>query len=104
MSNLISIQYILVGDLFKACQAVASYQLFSPEDETMTSNKEFYLSLPEVTETMFEPRTEALKYFVRQKGEKDLIKYIEESFQFDEGDISEPTTEKQHDDFNEITS
>jgi len=96
--------YYKLGDLFKACQAVASYQLFSPEDETMTSNKEFYLSLPEVTETMFEPRTEALKYFVRQKGEKDLIKYIEESFQFDEGDISEPTTEKQHDDFNEITS
>lgn len=93
-----------MGDFFKTCQAVASYQLFFPEDEMMASNKQFYLTLPEVDESMFKPRPEALHYFERQKGEGGLIEYIEESFQFDEGDISEPTKEEYHDDINEITS
>ena len=92
----------LVGNLFKACQATASYQLFFPDDETMEENKNFYLTLPEVTKDMFQPRPEALLYYERYKAEKALIDYIEENFQFDEGDISEPNSVKESD--NEIPS
>lgn len=101
--NYLQFIYYKLGDLFKACQAVASYQLFSPEDEIMAANKEFYLTLPAVEESMFGPRPEALQYFERQKGEKDLVKFIEENFQFDEGDLSEPNMEEQHHESNEVT-
>ena len=63
------------------------------------------MTLPQVNKNMFQPRPEALQYFQRQKGEKALIQYIEESFQFDEGDISAPIIETDADDeLNEIFS
>lgn len=82
-----------MGNVEKACQATASYQLFFPEDETMEENKKFYLTLPEVREDMFRPRQEAVQYIQRQKSERALLLYIEENFQFDEGEISEPKNE-----------
>lgn len=57
----------------------------------MLENKQFYLSLENITEGMFVPRPEALQYHDRDSGEKALLKFIEDSFQFDEGEISEPT-------------
>lgn len=45
-----------VGNLRKACEAVASYLLFYPDDETMLSNMRYYSSLPKVQDTFFEPR------------------------------------------------
>lgn len=47
---------LLVGDLKKACEAVESYLLFYPADETMLANKNYYLSLPKVEESYFTPR------------------------------------------------
>ena len=41
---------------------------------------------------MFKPRQEALNYFERQKGESALLEFIEKNFQFDEGEISEPSS------------
>lgn len=73
----------------KTCRAVASYLLFVPDDETMKENKDFYLTLDGVTLDMFQPRPEALQYFERDRGEKALLHYIEQNFQFDEGDIHE---------------
>lgn len=78
-----------VNNMEKACQAVASYQLFFPDDETMNDNKAFYLTLDGVTLAMFQARNEALTYFERNIGEKALLKFIEVNFQFDEGDIHE---------------
>lgn len=48
--------YSLVGDIKKTCQAVESYLLFLPADETMVDNKEYYRNLPKVQENYFVPR------------------------------------------------
>lgn len=57
----------------------------------MLENKIFYLTLDNVSEDMFKPRPEAIQYYERDEGEKALLRFIEENFQFDEGEISEPT-------------
>lgn len=80
-----------MGNIEKACAAAASFLMFFPEDETMLENKIFYLSLENVTESMFTPRPEALQYYERELGEKALLQFIEDNFHFDEGEISEPT-------------
>lgn len=82
---------ITVGNIEKACQTAASFLLFFPDDETMLENKNFYLTLDNVSEDMFKPRPEATQYFERDEGEKALLRFIEDNFQFDEGEISEPT-------------
>lgn len=46
----------VVGNLRKACEAVASYLLFFPDDETMLSNMKFYSGLPKVQENFFQPK------------------------------------------------
>lgn len=79
-----------MGNIEKACGAAASYLLFFPNDETMIENKNYYMSLGNVNESMFVPRIEALHYYERDLGEKTLLQFIEDSFQFDEGEISEP--------------
>ena len=57
----------------------------------MLENKQFYLTLENVTVDMFIPRPEALRYYERELGEKALLQFIEDNFHFDEGEISEPT-------------
>lgn len=47
---------ISVGNLKAACEAVSSYLLFYPDDETMLSNKEYYSKLPKVQDDYFIPR------------------------------------------------
>jgi hypothetical protein len=42
--------------LEKACEAVASYLMFYPADETMLSNKKYYMKLPKVKKDFFTPR------------------------------------------------
>jgi hypothetical protein len=42
--------------LKKACEAVASYLVFYPADETMLNNKQYYTKLPKVKEDFFTPR------------------------------------------------
>ena len=79
-------------NLDKACEATATFLLFNPEDATMRENKKFYMTLPAVRETMFKPRQEALNYLERQRGESALLEFIEKNFQFDEGEISEPSS------------
>lgn len=83
--------YFKLGNIEKACQAAASYLLFFPNDETMIDNKSFYMTLGNVNEGMFVPRAEALHYHERELGEKALLQFIEDSFQFDEGEILEAT-------------
>jgi len=82
----------VVENLDKACEATATFLLFDPQDAIMRENKKFYMTLPAVRETMFKPRQEALNYFERQKGERALLEFIEKNFQFDEGEISEPSS------------
>nr|CAD7462472.1 unnamed protein product [Timema tahoe] len=48
--------YDTVKNLQKACEAVSSYLLFFPNDETMLSNKKFYLTMPKVKPEYFTPR------------------------------------------------
>ncbi|KAJ8975814.1 hypothetical protein NQ317_013745 [Molorchus minor] len=45
--------YFKMKDLQKACQAVASYLLFYPDDVTMLSNMKFYSRLPKVRDNFF---------------------------------------------------
>lgn len=47
--------FVLVGDIKNACKSVANYLLFYPDDETMMSNKNYYLSLPKTQEDYFVP-------------------------------------------------
>lgn len=55
-----NVRYLLflpsVGNLKEACQAVASYLLFYPDDEVMLDNMKYYRSLPKVTNDYFTPR------------------------------------------------
>jgi hypothetical protein len=54
--NFIQFSVSIVGNLEKACEAVASYLMFYPADETMLSNKDYYLKLPKVEKGFFTPR------------------------------------------------
>ncbi|XP_066996710.2 prolyl 3-hydroxylase 1 isoform X2 [Anabrus simplex] len=72
--------YYKVGMLKKACEAVESYLLFYPADETMIKNKKFYLSQSEVKKTYFVPREEAVRYVQRQQYESKLLQFIETEF------------------------
>lgn len=92
-----------MGNLAKAFEAVASYLLFYPDDETMLENQRFYLTLPDVTEDMFRPRSEAVRYVERDRQERSLVQFIENHFQFDEGDISEPSADETNQSTNEIS-
>ncbi|XP_069694101.1 cartilage-associated protein-like isoform X2 [Periplaneta americana] len=74
--------YYKVGDMKKACKAVASYLLFFPGDETMLNNKDYYLKLPKVQKEYFTPREEAVKYVERMEYENKLIHFIETEFVF----------------------
>ncbi|XP_049783374.1 prolyl 3-hydroxylase 1-like [Schistocerca cancellata] len=78
--------YFKVGDMKKACEAVATYLLFSPADETMLQNKKYYLSLPKVEKEFFKPREEAVKYILRKEYEAKLLNFIETDFTFDKKD------------------
>lgn len=49
------------------------------------------MTLGNVHEGMFVPRTEAVNYYERDQGEKALLQFIEDNFQFDEGEILEAT-------------
>ncbi len=69
-----------VGDVKKACEAVASYFLFRPEDEEMIRNKNIYTSDEGAEDSWFQPRPEAIAYHRRQAYEKKLLEFIETKF------------------------
>ncbi|XP_018578753.1 prolyl 3-hydroxylase 1 [Anoplophora glabripennis] len=72
--------YFKMGNLRKACAAVASYLLFFPDDETMLSNMKFYSGLPKVQDHFFQPREEAIRYMQRQIYETRILKFINSEF------------------------
>ncbi|KAJ8923830.1 hypothetical protein NQ315_010412 [Exocentrus adspersus] len=72
--------YFKLGHLRKACEAVASYLLFYPDDETMLSNMKYYSGLPKVQDTFFQPREEAIRYVQRQIYETRILKFINKEF------------------------
>lgn len=45
-----------MGKLKAACQAVASYLLFYPDDEAMLSNKKYYSTQPKFRDEYMFPR------------------------------------------------
>lgn len=55
--------YLTVGDIKRTCQAVESYLLFFPADETMLNNKDYYSNLPKVEADFFTPR-EVSTFFI----------------------------------------
>ncbi|CAG2056062.1 unnamed protein product [Timema podura] len=81
--------YDTVKNLQKACEAVSSYLLFFPNDETMLSNKKFYLTMPKVKPEYFTPRKEAINYIKRQQYEEALLNYIEKEFTFEDASDNE---------------
>ena len=52
------------NNLQKACAAVGSYLLLRPEDETMLTNKNFYLQQAGISEEDFQPRKVIILYCV----------------------------------------
>lgn len=48
--------FILVEQIKKTCETVASFLLFHPDDKTMLSNKNYYLKKSGVPEDWFVPR------------------------------------------------
>lgn len=88
----------------EACQAVASFLLFKPSDETMLANRDYYLKLPNIGEEFFKPRSvwshcftslkrysqtehflrlfsqEAVNYVKRQEYELRLLLFISQEF------------------------
>ncbi|KAJ8936432.1 hypothetical protein NQ318_015578 [Aromia moschata] len=81
--------YFKMQDLRKACQAVASYLLFYPDDYTMLSNMKYYSGLPKVKDDYFQPREEAIRYVQRDIYETRILKFIETEFKSQEP-VKEP--------------
>ncbi|XP_011503662.1 PREDICTED: prolyl 3-hydroxylase 1-like [Ceratosolen solmsi marchali] len=78
--NYLQFSYYQLHDIKMACEAVASYLLFYPADETMLSNKDYYASLPMIKQNDFRPRQDILAYVSRQEYEKRLLLYIHKEF------------------------
>ncbi|XP_014235769.1 prolyl 3-hydroxylase 2-like [Trichogramma pretiosum] len=78
--NYLQFAYYKLNEIGSACEAVATFLLFFPADETMLSNKAYYESLPTVRPEHFEPREELRKYFLRQEYEMRLLLLVEEKF------------------------
>ncbi|CAD6204817.1 GSCOCG00002996001-RA-CDS [Cotesia congregata] len=78
--NYLQFAYYKTGNIKKTCQAVESYLLFFPADETMNYNKEYYKNLPKVQEEYFEPRPEAFEYVKRQEYELRILSFISQEF------------------------
>uniref|UniRef100_A0A6P7GKK4 procollagen-proline 3-dioxygenase n=1 Tax=Diabrotica virgifera virgifera TaxID=50390 RepID=A0A6P7GKK4_DIAVI len=72
--------YYKLGNLKAACQAVASYLLFYPDDETMLDNMRYYSKQPKVDITYFQPRREATQYMQRQIYETRILKFVHNEF------------------------
>lgn len=62
----------------KACEAVATYLLFYPEDDTMLYNKKFYRDTFDLEEVIFTPRKDVLRHYKRQILESRLLNFIQE--------------------------
>ncbi|KAK0162063.1 hypothetical protein PV327_008431 [Microctonus hyperodae] len=78
--NYLQFAYYKLGDIKRTCQAVESYLLFFPADETMLNNKDYYSNLPKVKANYFTPREEAVFYVKRQEYELRILKFISEDF------------------------
>ncbi|CAH1103258.1 unnamed protein product [Psylliodes chrysocephalus] len=72
--------YYKTGNLKAACQAVASYLRFYPDDETMLDNLRYYSKQPKVQEDYFHPREEAVRYMQRQIYENKILKFVNKEF------------------------
>ncbi|KAF7994187.1 hypothetical protein HCN44_011456 [Aphidius gifuensis] len=88
--NYLQFAYYKLGDIKNTCQAVESYLLFYPADETMINNKMFYSKLPKVQKNLnfFRPREEAVYYVKRQEYELRLLKYISDEFSLIDAKLS----------------
>lgn len=65
----------LVQQTRKACEAVGSYLLFFPEDESMLHNKGFYQANFPVTEDDFKPRRVTF-YNYKKTWEQPIATYL----------------------------
>ncbi|XP_057671498.1 cartilage-associated protein-like [Diorhabda carinulata] len=72
--------YYKLGNLKAACQAVASYLLFYPDDETMLDNMRYYYKQPKIQKDYFHPRDEATRYVQRQIYENRILKFVNNEF------------------------
>ena len=60
--------------------------MFLPDNEEMKNNKIFFVEEGVINLDWFVPREEAVKYFNRDKYEKQLIDFIDKQFVFDDDD------------------
>ncbi|XP_015123509.1 cartilage-associated protein isoform X2 [Diachasma alloeum] len=101
--NYLQFAYYKLGEIKSTCQAVESYLLFYPADETMLNNKEYYKKLPKVEEQQdefFTPRPEAVNYVKRQEYELRILRYIADEFTAIDARMSDA---KKSDAYNEKT-
>lgn len=70
-----------MGDIPNACRAVASFLLFYPDDEAMLKNREYYLQKEQADRAWLQPRKEAADYFARDEYERQLLEFIDTSFE-----------------------
>ncbi|KAH1022924.1 prolyl 3-hydroxylase 2 isoform X1 [Dendroctonus ponderosae] len=80
--NYLQYAYFKKRNLYAACQAVASYLLFLPDDESMLANMEYYQKLPKVQDSFFTPREEVIRYVQRDTYEERILRYIKNEFKF----------------------
>ncbi|XP_011298276.1 prolyl 3-hydroxylase 2 [Fopius arisanus] len=90
--NYLQFAYYKLGEIKSTCQAVESYLLFYPADETMLNNKEYYKKLPKVEDQQdeyFIARPEAVDYVKRQEYELRILRYIADEFTIIDARISD---------------
>ncbi|CAH1786500.1 unnamed protein product, partial [Owenia fusiformis] len=72
--------YYKVGNIEKAAQAVASFLLLKPDDDTQFRNKIYYLTQESISETHFTPRQDLMKFHLEQTQMSQLLRYAEKHY------------------------
>lgn len=83
------LKFFLANRARKACEAVGTFLLFYPEDESMRHNKKFYSENFQTTDSDFKPRREIVDYYRRLILERRLLVFMEEKFKIENDDVSD---------------
>lgn len=74
--------YLELDQVQEACHAVESYLLFVPKDLSMLDARKKLKKNSEAKDEWFTPRPEALRYYQRERTEKNLLDFVEKEFAY----------------------
>ena len=79
---------MLVNDVSKAAECVASILLSDPKNQAMLNNKKYFQNEFQIPDSKFRPRPEAISYYRQIQNEQSLLDFVKESFsKFDKKEV-----------------